>query len=215
MTKRTRYNPNMKHRGYRYLKYANKGVSIAAKAAAAYTIAKGLQRQNNAEYKFLDNPIQNLPTYAGSAAQLNTIPQGITDTTRVGDSIKLQKLRLHGKVSGASNDVVRIMVVHDKQNDLVVPADLLSLVGSVQTPFSPKNHDKRFRSKVLYDRLFNVDVGNQQRVFSKNIDLNFHTQFENGTTTIESGSLKIYFFSSKNIATSTVDLHARVTYTDN
>lgn len=193
---------------------ANKALSLARKVADMV----------NVEYKHFDQVVNAVqPDYNGTLVTLNNMAQGTTDATRIGDSIKVQNVIIRGQVvnNATSNQLnrTRIMLIWDEQNQISSITDLLESTGSVFVMYSPKNYDKRFRSIVLYDQVFSTATftGSQAffRDFEINLPINKHTQFSAGTTTINTGALKLVLISSgitSNLPS--VDGYVRVTYTD-
>lgn len=206
----------------RVAKVGMKYVSKGGMAYKALRLARKVANAVNVEYKIYDTTITGVtPDWAGTSSVLNIPAQGTTQTTRIGDSIKCQNLTLRGAVyanttAGTSN-LVRLILIWDEQNQYSTLSDLLEVTGSTQAVFSPKNYGRRFRSKVLWDRLFNVSVAQGVSVipFDEVFQLDVHTQFSAGTTTQFSGSLRLVMLSDK--VTSllpVVNAYARLSYTD-
>lgn len=213
--KKLQYAYRSKHRGARYINYASKSVSVATKAALAYAMVKRLNNVVNVEYKFLDQLYTIAPDHFGDLTVLNPIPQGDTDSTRDGDSVKLQNLTIRGRFLGSgTSDQVRVIIFHDKANSISTPSDYIG-IGNTAAVLNPKNYDNRFLTKVLYDRTHMIQTTNQQAQFEKVIRLNFHTQFSNGTTTVVSGALKMIVLGTPATATTGFNMVSRLTYTDN
>lgn len=138
--------------------------------------------------------------------------QGDGDDNRDGDSIRLKNLRVKGMIQYNSaqttypNQLVRVIVFNDKANtvggDLTTSALLDGgLVGTSQCVFAPKDRDNMYRTKVLFDRVYSVSSQNPVRQFSIRLNnINFHTQFENGTTTMNTNALKIAYCSNVDAA---------------
>lgn len=210
------------YNGKFFSKIAKGSMSVAKMAASAYFTAKALKKADNIEYKIYDVSNSAIsPDYNGTSVVLNNPAQGSTDTTRIGDSIKCQNLVLRGSVSAnitaGTTNLVRLILIWDTQNQYSTLSDLLEVVGSLAV-FSPKNYDRRFRNKVLWDRTFCVSVSQGQATipFDEVFSLNDHTQFSAGTTTQFSGSLRLVMVSDK--VTSllpSVNYYSRLSFTDN
>ncbi len=87
------------------------------------------------------------------------IDQGLDYNQRVGDSIKLQRLTVRGRVNinpAATNSLVRIMVVRDLAQNGTAPVsgDVLQVSGSVGAPLSNVLWINKDRFSILYDELF-------------------------------------------------------------
>lgn len=225
-----RYGKRAKPRGYRKGKSRAKWQKYGAKAgSAAYTalkMARRLRDAVNIEYKYADTTSTALtPDYNGSyfsiigAANASAgIPQGTTDTTRVGDSIKLQNLTMRYTIARNGQDAwVRVFLLWDPQNKIAAVSDVLQSTGSVLSVISPKNYDKRFQCKVLYEALHKLDSsGNALSKVDHVLSINKHTQFSAGSATaIMSGDIKMLVISNvvtTNLPTMAYYLH--LTYTD-
>jgi len=189
------------------------------KANAAYKMARKLKDQvGGVEYKHVDLITALAPDNDGDIVILNSIAQGDSDNTRDGDKIKMQNLTIRGDVIGdaAAPDVVRLVIFHDKQNVIATVADFFQGVSEISSVLQPKNYDQRFRTKVLFDRSWTVSpAGPRIKYFKKVIPLNISTQYQGGTTTSLTGSLKFIVLGIPAVATSAFNMVSRLTYTDN
>lgn len=198
---------------YKYANYAVNGLMLAKKVA----------RLVNVEVKegTTTNTLTNVDHTTGLVATLNGFAQGDTDSTRDGDSVKMMRVRgkVYWKENGANDSVGRFVIVHDKQATLSAVNQYFGSTGSIIAPLSCKGHDLRFQTKTLYDSgAFSLDAqaGEQNRCFDIDIPLNFHTQYSGGTTTINTGALRLVAISS--IATSNIPqimYYFSVHYVDN
>lgn len=174
--------------------------SYASTAVKALSIASKVARLVNIETKEANKYVNSTVNWSGAIFScVDHISQGITDATRVGDSIKIQKLKLSGFITNtgsSSNDItVRWMVVNDKANTGLTITDLFEDSGSTYTPFSAKGTDNKYKSTVLYDSGLITLVGDtsrQRTSFDVSLPLNAHVQFTNGTTSVASNNYKIY-----------------------
>lgn len=200
---------------------------LTSKGSMAYKalrLARKVADAVNVEYKIFDSSSASVqPDYNGSIITLNNMAQGTTDVTRIGDSIKNQNIVIRGGVTNTTTastyNRTRIILVWDEQNQISTIADLLEATGSSQVVLSPKHYDKRFRSNVLYDQTFSTSTYTGSQAFFRdweiNLPINKHTQFSAGTTTVNTGALKLILISSgvtSNLPN--VDYYARLTYTD-
>lgn len=214
---------------------------VAQIARSAYKIGKELMGELNVEYKLIENNTfgvqpTNDAAVAGSTNILNQCIQGVTDTSRTGDSIKCSNLMLRGRIfataSGASSlltYVVRIIVfrvLSEQAITAVFPANaadttgLLDYIykGSTLAPYAALDYDSDARPHILWDKKFMIDPYHPQHEFAKLIKLNFHTQFDNNTNTINTGALKMVLLSqapSTDVNRPTVDWLSRVYFLDN
>lgn len=202
------------------MKYVSKG----GMAYKALRLARKVADAVNIEYKNFDQAAAGTTfDYNGVAYVLNTPAQGAADTQRIGDSIKCQNITIRGNIQGSTTagqlNKCRMILIWDEQNQITTLGDLLELVGTSNVVFSPKNYDKRFRCRVLYDQLWLVGTQSGMQAFARDfeisIPINMHTQFASATTTINTGALKM-FFCSDGVTTNLPQLHfySRLSYTD-
>lgn len=198
--------------------FLRKAMGAGAMAYSALVMAKRLKDMVNTEYKFYDIQNASNPDWTGSLSTLNTIPVGTADNQRIGDSVKLQNLTIRGNVIAhtSSPAFVRMLIVWDPQAKTSTTADVLEYVSTQYAPFSPKDYDKRFQTRILADKLFSVMPSDEiQKPFDLVVPINQHTQYENGGTTINSGALKILLISNVSVNVPGVVYLARISYTDN
>lgn len=207
-------------------KFKKWGARAGGMAHTAYKVAMRLKDMVNIEYKFADATATtgsldyngSLFSIIGAANGGTGIPQGTTDTTRVGDSIKLQNLTMRYTVARNGQDAwARVFLIWDPQNKLTAVSDVLQSTGSALAVITPKNYDKRFQCRVLYEATHKLDSsGNGLSKVDRVIPINKHVQFAGGSaTSITSGDLKMLIIS--NVVTSnlpTMAYYLRLSYTD-
>lgn len=196
----------------------------AGYAYTAYKTAKYLKQLVNVEEKVHDYAsIAGTFDYNGTIHTLNAPAQGDGDTTRDGDSMKNQSvgLKIQFTANAAADHNVRMIIFWDKQNTVSAGSDLLEITGTSDAPYSFKKHDTRFESKVLYDVRFvlsanSPESGKFHLIDIPYIKLNKHTQFNAGTTTINTGALKLLVICG-GVTTNlpTVSVYSRLKFTDN
>lgn len=191
-----------------------------SKADKALKIALGLKKQLNAEVKRYEygtfNP--NLDQSATTSFLLmNAIPQGITDVTRIGDSLKVLKFELNGHIgwnAASVAQVVRLVVFWDKQATVSTATRLLDNVGTSYVVDAPKAYDSRFETRTLYDQRFILSANDPVRLVRIKIPVGLHTQYSAGTGTILTGALRLAMFSDQGINFPTTNMQAFVYYSD-
>lgn len=198
--------------------------SKGSTANKALRLARKVANLVNVEEKINDKTVSSTTfDYAGTIDILNNPAQGTTDVTRIGDSLKNQRVQIQGTVAGSttagtiSNN--RLILIWDEQNQITTMADLLEVTGSNMAPHAPKHYDKRFRCIVLYDQAFSLSTVPGSQAWFKNfrIDLPIgkHTQFSAGSTTINTGCLKLCYISDLTAANlPNMTYYSRVFYTD-
>ncbi len=185
-----------KKKSYRYSKYKHKTI-----AYKAFKMGKKAMRYLNTEHKFFDTVLSIRPVdFNGFILPLTLIPQGDGDQSRDGDSLKLMSYTFRGYGTiGAVNATLRIIIFWDKQDQITNPVDILdtNYVGTNNAPNSPKSHDRRFRTKILHDKIYNLtNTGGNSRIKFKNYNKVLRRiQYNNGTTNALTGSLKMLYIS--------------------
>lgn len=194
---------------------------VADMAYKGFKLASHLAGLVNIEMKHQDISNNVTPSRTGTIQILNAIPQGDTDVSRDGDSLKMQHYSLHGRITHNSSSVqagqqVRVMIIFDDQVKVGTAADVLNQTTTQYAVLSHKDYDKRFQTKVLYDRTFLVNPQRPDMIFNINLNINKHTQYEAGTTTVNTGSLKMLYISDEGSANLPgFEYTSRLTFTDN
>jgi len=201
------------------------GASAGSAAYSALKMVRRLKDMVNTEYKI--NDVSNSAfsyDYNGTLVTLNAPTQGLADTQRIGDSIKCQNLVIRGSCvnSGSASSLTfhRIIILWDPQNKVSTAADVLAQTGSSIAPFSPKDQDKRFQTRILSDKMYQTSTLSSGNKFSQEfeyiIPINQHTQFSAGSTTINTGALKMLAICNL-VSTGLPNMYyfARLSYTDN
>lgn len=200
----------------RALGYGMKHLNRRGLAYKAFALARKVADQVNTEYKYVDVTDLASPTYSGYVATLNNISQGVTDTTRVGDSCKLQNLTLRGSITRNGTDGhVRIMILWDKQAKVTSASTVLENTGTAYATLSPKKYDTRFQTKALKDFRVHVTQDSPIKEFNMVIPINKHTQFDAATSTIDTGVLRILIISDMAASQPITSYYSRLTFTDN
>lgn len=203
----------------RYSRYANTAIK-------ALRVANQVRQLVNTEFHYHDTSATQADVdYTGSVGSLIDIPQGDGDTERQGDSIRLKNFKMEGTVEYDSagtlaNQVIKIMILLDKQNKVSIPADVIEsgYISTGLAPFAPKDRDKMFQTKVLAQRIISVNADKPMSRFKIQLsNINYHSQFENETTTINTNDLKLLIISNDPSATDGPNINyiARVTFVDN
>lgn len=183
-------------------------------------MALALKKAVNVEYKHYQAALTaQTIDYNGYVNELCIPAQGDSDVSRDGDGIKVQSLKMRGQLAYGTNPAsVRMWIVWDNQNKITTANDFLETTGSSIAVFSHKDWDARFQSRVLYDSgvKFLDPATNPTHEFSLKIPIGLHTQFEAGSTTINTGRLLVIAISS-NVTTNlpTLSYIANAVFTDN
>lgn len=210
-----------------YRRYKKQGTmqryaGYASTAYKAYALATKLARFVNTENKFWNsNAASTNVTDAGATYSLFLPPQGDTDSSRSGDSVKL--LRVSGRmffnsIAAANGSVIRVIIFRGKQENTVFPGigDVIDTTLGTNDFLAPKPYDDRFRTKILYDHFINLPLqGPTSQIRDINIKLYGHLQFSAATTNVEDGGLYLGLISNQAANYPTITWNLRTTYVDN
>jgi hypothetical protein len=188
-----------------------------------------VRRLLNVEEKaFFTANAARTPTYTWSVTDLTSgIAQGVTDSERTGDSIKLMELNIRGYLEGNSNTNYiggvnfRIVVTRSVDEALDV-ADVFVDSGSVLAPVSQFVWDTRKQYVVIHDELYTTQATayDATNLFGRGVNfhlhrkLNSHSQFLSNSTTVEKGAIQVWM--AVNVASGvTLQWSAKLVYVDN
>lgn len=160
----------------------------------------------------------------GTMVTLSAVSQGIGDEQRIGDSIlcKFADIKTTFKLF-TDTDIVRVVLIWDKQNKITGPADVFQIGGAddLRAMMSPFKKDNRAQFLVLHDMTVSLNASAQDENHSRMIHikkkLNKKIQFQAGTTTPLTGSLKILYVSNRSSAQAnktTYNHYSRLLYSD-
>ncbi len=202
-------------------------------AGDAYSLAQRtmrglneLRKLINIEEKYSDVNTSVNPDYSGTMTALTQLAQGTTMTTRVGNSIRVQRFEMWGRVSVntavTTYSLCRIMVVRDMEGQGTAPtvADVLEAVGTADAPRQPYDWLNRKRFSILYDDLVPLTPlsgGGVVKVFHYAVNLEKHVLYRGTTAAASSdgeGSIYLVCVSDEPTNTPSVRVVSRITYTD-
>jgi hypothetical protein len=181
-----------------------------------------LKRIVNAEYKqhAVNSPTNAVDNNGTTPLDLAVIAQGDDATDRDGISIKPINLILRMFITqhaSATNTLVRVVIFRGKQEN-----DSAMVLGNIfaSTPLlKPKVYDKRFVTKILYDKYFTLSSAGQScKATTVSLKLHGHINYDTSDATgndKEGGGLYMVFISNEAINTPNVAYNSRLTFTDN
>lgn len=159
--------------------------------------------------------------FSGTVSSLCTIPQGITDITRVGDSLNLEEIEFHYAWSyGDPTNACRLILFQwYPQSTPAVVNVLYQGPGTALAPYSPYNVDVESQYKILYDETIYVNnlslpqVGTTKVIkikegFKRRLD------FVAGSTTGSNQIYKLMISDSGAVPNPSLNSYSRVRYTD-
>ncbi len=185
---------------------------MSTRAIAVKALRSTDQEQKFADSSFNDVAINDTLTVQ-TVLHLNNIAQGVTNSTRIGQKIRMTSLYLQLTFEKIPADVspngfVRFLIVYDKQTNSALGnfATLLELPGSgnpVVEMLSPNNLDQSKRYRVLLDQRmrFQKDFI-EGRIVKKYIKLGLTTQYDGtGASIADISSGSLLFFTTGHITT--------------
>lgn len=131
-------------------------------------------------------------------ASLNNVPQGLADTERVGDKIKMMGLRfrIFLDLNTVQEALFRCIVMYDKENDIDSLNAILEQSGIPNAINSPFDVDTRHKYTILHDKVYSASNGYKRLIpINLSMKLNKVSQFNAGTTVHTQGRLRFWIFS--------------------
>lgn len=203
-----------------YKKKSQKKMSTLDKASKALDIALKLKRLTNVEIKTKDFINNSAISDTGQVVRLDVVDQGDTDSTRDGDSLKPLNLTqyLHMKTNSVQSAMIRCIIFRGKQENGA--SFTVAQVLETATIGSHKDHDLRFRSKILSDKVYSVmpptTGANGVKVVRQNSKLFGHIQYEATTTAVNNGGIYMLLISDQTgVNAPTVGWNHRLSWCDN
>lgn len=208
------------------------GMSIGDMAVAGFNMAKKIVRLINVEKKHYTTNSITQADYNGTYIDLCDPVQGLDQDERQGDSIKPLHMTIRGHIapssSGGTYQYCRIVIFRYKdENGVALTPNMIldpNFVGTSSAHLCGKNWDKKFHSKILFDKVFTVGYpaassGNlpATRTFKFQKKLFGHINWSDSSSTEEGGGLYMLVISNQASATNApaVQWVSRATYTDN
>jgi len=216
--KRKRYlRPN---RGYKR-RYSRRKLTTGQAARIAL---RGVNRiKKSVELKKFDffKGASNI-TSGGFVDQICDIARESTSTTRIGDVVYAKGLTLKGSLQqdfGASYPVQRVRCVifrgRQENEQTVNVATIFAVSGINQS----KTFDKRFKTKVLYDKIHTMTDGTSTgRQINVHVPINMPIRYDSSDAsgaTIEDGGIYVLWIAEDGLSDPPqVNYFTRLTYTD-
>jgi hypothetical protein len=125
----------------------------------------------------------------GSLTKLSTIPQGTSDSNRIGDQVEVFKVSIIGCATNSSADLtntIRLILFRWEQDDSSAAPAAVTDILQTASPYSPYNRDNLRARKfiVLYDKVLATGLqGPSIAKFEKDINVNFKIKFQGSANT--------------------------------
>lgn len=178
------------------------------------------------EHKYFDTTNLSVPSWNGTIIDLSAIPIGTSSTTRIGNKIQPISTRLAMEIIGpnavgSTYCEFRYIIFRWKPDSVPTAANIISVIGSNQTPHAPLVVDQRDQFTVIKDKLFNLSAALsgfttessfQSHIINKRVRRPV-ISFDSAATT---GSNKLYllFISDGTIQIPSIYYYNRLIYTD-
>ncbi len=202
-------------------KYAGKGYTRTSGVYGVFT------KKSKKELKFFDKlTLKNPVPVAGEVNNLNLVPQGTSQSTRIGRLMTVKSInlnleyRLNAVSTTAAWDTVRMMLVVDRQANGTTATVTQVLEASLPQAFYNLNNSRRFL--VLWDKLLNMNataaIGTGVATSERGINIRYRKRitipidFNNTTgaiTEIRSNNIFLLQLSSTGNALTTVQSRIR------
>lgn len=204
-------------------KYRRRRLDNFDLARQAWKGVMQLKRMVNVEYKqhVVNSPTNAVSDTEATALDLAVIPIGDTQSTRDGTSIKpinLVMRMITTQHASATNTQVRVVIFRSKAENDNTPTTT-SVFGTATFLVLPKVQDRRFNTKILYDRYISLSsAGKSNDIRTIILKLHGHINFDNEDTTgddKEAGGLYMCLVSNEATNTPNVQYYSRLTFTDN
>jgi hypothetical protein len=162
---------------------------------------RSIRRLLNAEVKCFQAAGANItPTTTGTITDfLSGIAQGVTDITRVGDSLKVLRLSMNYQFSmnSTANGTQFVWVAIIRASDeIMTAAQLNTLDANAYAYLGDPPWDYKDQYRVLWQKRLVVDPEHQAILGRADLKLNDHAQYNAGGNTLNSGSIFMAIWSS-------------------
>lgn len=108
--------------------------------------------------------------YSGTIVDISAIPQGSTDNSRNGDTLRYKNLYISGNiVAGDATNLLRMIIFRWKPNVGTSVGSVLtaSTLGTALAPHSRYYHDFLPQMRIIYDKLITVNAVSKPQVAFK------------------------------------------------
>jgi hypothetical protein len=162
---------------------------------------RSIKRLLNTEVKCFQAAGANItPTTTGTITDfLSGIAQGVTDITRVGDSMKVLRLSVNYQLSmnntAAATQFCWVAIIR-ANDEIMTAAQLNTLDGNAYAYLGDLAWDYKDQYRVLWQKRMVVDPEHQSLIGRVDLRLNDHAQYNAGGNTLNSGSIFMAIWSN-------------------
>lgn len=181
---------------------------------------RAIKRLMNVEVKSFDAAGAGMtPTTTGTVVDLvSAIAQGVTDNTRVGDSIKVLRLILRmtstQNAVGGGEQYMYILVARS-HDEIMTSAQLNVLDTTNYAHLGGRNWDYKDQYSDLWSRRVVLDPEHQTHFIECDLKLNSHVQYNAGGNTVNSGCLMMAVWANTTVNNPSLSYVLTVEYVDN
>lgn len=203
------------------------------KASIKKTVKAVIASKNEEKYFDLKFSLTSTDVYNPSITQLSGIAQGVSDSQRVGDSVKPTSLDIRGNiyasVNGALGQTIRIIVFQWRPSLGSYAPSLSAILNNGSTtdgyqPFYQLNRDTRSQYKILADRTYMLlgstyASGQQTSLAGKYVHLKMKLkqpkiQWQAASTTNQMNGLYMVILSDTGVTEMSSNFVSRLMYYD-
>lgn len=208
---------------YKSAPFTKKGRQMEKSIMNLYRKVNQIKSNLNVEYKVHNVQMTAAnATNAGSIVPLCHIDQGDDEGSRDGAQIKITSIYATFFAVPNTSEVIRIMLVQDKQVNgaAFTLGDLLHDPTATDNIVSPLQLVNKFRFKILYNQVLAIDTDTSKmyrkyyKRFSKGIKIRYNGT-GGGTADITSNGLYLVFLSDVGVNYPTLTYNVRIRFVDN
>lgn len=181
---------------------------------------RAIKRLLNTEVKcFQASGASVQPTTTGTITDfLSAISQGTADNQRIGDSLKVLRLKLNYMVemnsTAAATQVIWVAIIR-ASDEIMTAAQLNTLDGNAYAYLGELSWDYKAQYRILWERRIEVDPEHQAHVGRVDLKLNDHAQYNAAGSTLNSGSIFMAMWSNSTTNNPNFGYVLQVEYVDN
>jgi hypothetical protein len=178
------------------------GSGVGHTADQAWSLAKKALSLLNVEFKEVSigyTGSANTVDYNGLAlACCSNIAQGTSDSTRNGDSLKLQRVRgPFAFFRNGADAIVKVVITQEQAPAITNANQVCEGKGSSNAPLSSPAWDYRHGFRILFERTFTLTSNDPIRVVEFDLKFDHDVQYVANSTTVSYGEVTIWMFSDQ------------------
>jgi hypothetical protein len=167
--------------------------------------------------KFIDTQATATPAYNQGPFSMVLPIQGVTDSNRIGDTIRLTKISCRVYLNGINTHLMRLIIFrwHPLSiSQAPTAALILQSISATYAPLSPYMFDTKPLFSVLYDKTWPMDSYHGTYVEEFSLRANWVTKFNTNSATDAIDSVFILYLQDGTLTLNTITLDFRLFYHD-